>query len=765
MNNQHVEEQIKNALYDVPEINPAHQIAARTAFLAEARRLREQPLPIWQRPQSRKWIMAAAVLLIVLISGFALSVQNLRQTNSSATVQAEIISPDNNPSLHQDITPTASQAQIVMSITAENAAQLVELQRFGVGTMNGAVWSPDGKELAVYGPLGTWFYNADNFEAEPRFFESEYAINDADYSPDGSLFAIASNDGSVNLLETNTSTLKMKIEAHQGRALHLAFSPNSQIIASTGDEDTSVRVWSVETGRELIVFADFFVNPLGIEALSFSPDGMTLAAAGMKDIYTPVDREGFSHWNVQPAVLVWDIKQKKLVTTLLGMDAQTSDLAYSNDSRQIAASTWSGSIYIWNIARGSAAIQYEPLISLRDSDNQVNGIDYSPTEDTLASVYFGGRVQLWSVEDQKPTETLLVEPDGEYIRFDNPVGVEYSPNGQKLAAWDLNGPVIIWNVSTTGSSTVATIIRAFNDPFTLISVSSDGTRVAAGSQNAYIAIWDLQTGALTANWSVDEPNTFLYDIQFKPNSPLLAIGLQGGEKGLVIWDTSNSGEAIPDFATDHLNPAAHLTGYTAAQLAFNQNGSQMVSAGAFSEDVLTLWDVASGEPIGSLNIPSSSGSFYWVSDLIFSPDNKTAIFVHYNDRDVKIWDATHPNDYHLLEGHSGYVTAIAITGDGTMLASVDMEQNLILWDTATWQEKAYIKNIAGNSALAFSQDGQLVAIADYDGEIYLWNINTQSLVTTLHGHDTQVIDMVFTDDGTRLISTSFDGTVRVWGLQ
>ncbi len=766
MNNQPFEEQITNAMRNIPEPNPAHESATRAAFMAEARRLREHPYRLWQRSQSRKWMIAAATILMILIGGFALSVQNLHQADSDATVQAEVIRPSNNPSLHQDLTLTPNQEQTGVSpITAENATQLVELQRFGTGTMNGAVWSPDGKELALYGALGIWFYDTSDFDTAPHFVESDTYINDAAYSPDGSLFAVATNDGSVNLLETNTNTLKMKIEAHQGRALHLAFSPDSQIIASTGDEDKSVRVWSVETGRELIVFSDFFANPISIEALSFSPDGITLAAAGMRDIYTPVDREGFSRWSVQPAVLVWDIEQKNLVTTLLGMDKRISGLAYSNDSKQIAASTWNGSIYIWNIAKNSPAIQNKPLISLRDSVNQLNGIDYSPTEDILASVSFGGQVQLWSVADQETTETLPVELDGESIRFDNPVGVEFSPDGQKLATWDLNGTVIIWNISANGDSKVATIIHAFNDPFTMISASSDGSRVAAGTQIGYVAVWDLQTGELTTNWSPDEPNTFLYDIQFKPNSPLLAIGLQGGEKGLDLWDTSNSGLGVPDFATDYLNPTTISTGYIAAQVAFNPDGSQMVSAGAFSEDILTLWDVASGEPRGSLNIPNSSSSFYLISDLIFSPDNKTAIFVQTESRALIVWDSTNPEEYHLVEGHSGYVRAIAITADGTMLASVDREQNLILWDTATWQEKAYVKHIGGNSALAFSQDGGLLAIAGYDGEIYLWNISSQSLVTTLHGHTTQVTNMVFTQDGTRLISSSFDGTVRVWGLQ
>ncbi|KAB2867561.1 MAG: hypothetical protein F9K46_00070, partial [Anaerolineae bacterium] len=199
MNNQPFEEQITNAMRNIPEPNPAQENTARAAFLAEARHMRERPTPVWQRPHSHKWMIAAAAILIFLIGGFALSVQNIRQANSDATVQAEVIPPDNNPSLHQDITQTPSQAQISMPITPENAAQLVELERFGTGTMNGAVWSPDGKELALYGALGIWFYDTSDFDATPRFVESDTYINDAAYSPDGTLLATATNDGAVNL--------------------------------------------------------------------------------------------------------------------------------------------------------------------------------------------------------------------------------------------------------------------------------------------------------------------------------------------------------------------------------------------------------------------------------------------------------------------------------------------------------------------------------------------------------------------------------------
>jgi WD40 repeat protein len=64
-------------------------------------------------------------------------------------------------------------------------------------------------------------------------------------------------------------------------------------------------------------------------------------------------------------------------------------------------------------------------------------------------------------------------------------------------------------------------------------------------------------------------------------------------------------------------------------------------------------------------------------------------------------------------------------------------------------------------AVAFSPDGQLLATADNNGKIYLWTTEG-SLLRTLKGHTNWIWSVTFCPDGSRLLSSSEDQTIRLW---
>jgi WD40 repeat protein len=49
-----------------------------------------------------------------------------------------------------------------------------------------------------------------------------------------------------------------------------------------------------------------------------------------------------------------------------------------------------------------------------------------------------------------------------------------------------------------------------------------------------------------------------------------------------------------------------------------------------------------------------------------------------------------------------------------------------------------------------------------DGTIRVWDPNDGTEIGRLKGHTSGVLSVGYSPDGTRLVSGSFDGTVRVW---
>lgn len=98
------------------------------------------------------------------------------------------------------------------------------------------------------------------------------------FSPDGHQLASASRDKTVKLWEVETGREVRSLAGHGEVVLCVAFSPDQRHLASGGD-DMTVKLWEVSTGREIQTLAGHNDSVLSV---AFSPDGRYLAS-GSRD--------------------------------------------------------------------------------------------------------------------------------------------------------------------------------------------------------------------------------------------------------------------------------------------------------------------------------------------------------------------------------------------------------------------------------------------------------------------------------------------------
>jgi WD40 repeat protein len=116
----------------------------------------------------------------------------------------------------------------------------------------------------------------------------------------------------------------------------------------------------------------------------------------------------------------------------------------------------------------------------------------------------------------------------------------------------------------------------------------------------------------------------------------------------------------------------------------------------------------------------------WVTDLAFSGDGAVLATVggeslQYRPGDVKLWDPkTGALTAALENGHDTNVWAVAIGGDGKTLITTGYNGKVVVWNVAEKKPQATLEKKGWCRGIALSPDGTKFATAHEDGNITIW---------------------------------------------
>lgn len=530
-------------------------------------------------------------------------------------------------------------------------------------------------------------------------------------------------------IESNTSTTKSLAEqqAREAKpelvlqtgynnffgATRLVFSPDGRLLATTTMRSSTVKLWETATGRELRNLSSASQSAMSMSPfVAFSPDSRLIAAA-----------------TGQNSVKVWDVITGRELQTLAGEQGTILSsigvyfIAFTGDGRVV---TISDVIKVWDVASGRI-LRSSETSTVNEFGLLGGGAGAAVSGNQLAHVVNDAsetQIKFWDLAAGRETRSIKLSS-----KDVTNAEVGFTPDGKVLVAAIVEKRLRLWELTPSGSAREKELGPTTAE-YTPVRFSCDGRRLAV-VEGYTVRIWDVTEGRELQALKL-------------PNS-----GILSAQQGQAYLGLSDDGKRAASGGFD--TPTALWDLETGKQLITMSGRTNMAYKVAFSADgthlssgARTRWDLRAGRGLRVSEKPS---------DKMFavpSPDGRLLAAFAPNSSSVSILEAPSGRQLHTLTASSGTVVQrLNFSPDGSKLlitygprddqvqAPANIKQpgafgsEAKIWDLKSGRELRTLALKEIPAEASFSSDGQVIAILGSMNSISLWDANSGARIRDL----------------------------------
>ncbi|HRI70417.1 MAG TPA: WD40 repeat domain-containing protein, partial [Polyangium sp.] len=573
-----------------------------------------------------------------------------------------------------------------------------------------AAWSPDGQRVVTAGwDPAAYVFRADG-KGEPMVLRGHTErLRRASFSPDGRHIVTASFDDTARVWDLDGGREPIVLGGHGGNVTDAVFSPDGAYVATiSSDEITRVFPAAGTDKPKLFGRATTVQRASQLNGVAWSPDGKRIATAGNDGI-----------------AAVWRVDDESIAPVALGKGIDLRSVAFSPDGQYVLTTAMDNIARLWRVGA------IDSMAHFVGHELGVEQASFSRDGKHFITASGDGSARIWSTEQKNAPRVFAAGHNG----FPD---VDLAPDGQRmLVIMPADKVARIWDIDGINPPRE---LRVDGGVFIQGAWSFDGQFVLTATENVPARLWS--TTDLQKSITIPLKNKRQERGAFSTDSQHVAIGNSDGSLAVVRID----GQEEPLVLTN--------SGNRIVQLEFALHDKLLLTLGK-DEPFVRIWNVPSGA------VSVLEGHTSDVLEFALSPDRERVLTVS-TDNTARVSNLSGNGEAVVLRGHTHKITSGAFSPDGRRVATASADGTIRVWNADGMGEPLVLRQTQDPPRhVVWSPDGSRIAAAS-ERVIYVWNADGSGIPLFLEGHTDRIHQLHWCPDGKCIVSSAYDGTVRVW---